>query len=407
MRRHPLALLLLLFLPVPALAQDGPHVELRRLHDHVAWLAAPARQGRGSWTQRKATADYVAAAFRAAGLAPLPGRDSMFVDAPGDPSAGKDAEPALRNVVAWLPGAHGADGEHVILSAHYDHLGQRATETRSEDGTITRTTVTYPGADDNASGVAALLEIARVLGARHAAAPKSFPRALVFVAFDLEERETKGSRFYVKAPCLPLERCAAFLTMDMLGRSIADLAPGSLFVMGTENSAALDDDVRAVGDPKGGRRTTVGIDFQPGYSDYVPFRAAKVPYVFITSGACADYHAPGDVPARLDEAQLLARTRWVRDLTWRVLTDERRPVWRDGVPPQVGEMKDLRTLIRGVQGHLADVPGVPPLAAVMVGNYGTYLDGILSDGKVTPRERESARTAALNLFKLAAHLAQR
>ena len=398
-----LLLPLLLLTASRAWAEDAPpaDVSAETLTTHVRWLAAPERKGRGAWQDREASAAYVERAFRAAGLHPLPGRDAMFLDTPGV------KEPALRNVAAWLPGVATADGEYVILSAHYDHLGQRVTETAAEGSATVRTTTTFHGADDNATGVAALLEIARVLGTRHAQEPQAFPRALVFVAFDLEEQNLVGSRRYVTEPPLPLARCAAFLTMDQLGRSLADLTPGTLFLMGTEHSAALEAQVRELAAPAEGAKAILGIDFQPGYSDYVPFHEARIPYVFVTSGACADYHQPTDVAARIDGPQLLARTRWVRDLTMRIVGGATRPVWREAGPPQVAEMETLRALLTTAQENLAGVQGLPPMAGVLVGNYTKYLEKILADGVVTAEERGSARLGVLNLFKMAIQLASR
>lgn len=388
----------------PASAEDAPgeakpaaaDIEQARLEAHVGWLAAPERKGRGCWPEREASAAYIAQAFAEAGLVPLPGRDSMFHDQGGVKA------PALRNVVAWLPGPEGS--EHVILSAHYDHLGEKVTEIVDGETSI-RTSMTFAGADDNASGVGALLEIARCLGARHKAAPTSFRRGLVFVAFDLEEQQLLGSKHYVAEPPLPLERLAAFVTMDMLGRSVADLAPGHLFVMGTESSAALAAHVAAAGVPEGGRLSRIGIDFQPGYSDYEPFRDAQIPYVFLTSGACEDYHQTGDVAPRIQFDQLLARTRWARDLTMRIVQGETRPTWRDEVAPSVEELEDLRALIRTIEKGMADVPGLPPMAVMVVGNYGAFLDKVLADGAVTAEERNNARLGALNLFRIAQQLA--
>jgi hypothetical protein len=403
MRRFAWLLACLLLCCPPLRADEGPPeaergVNVTRLMQHVRWLAAPERKGRGRWPDRAATADYIATAFAAAGLKPLPGRETMFQDKAGL------KEPALRNVVAWLPGAKGAAGEHVILSAHHDHLGQQVVE-RKDGETVTRTTVTYAGADDNASGVAALLEIARELGTRHKTDPKAFPRAVVFVAFDLEERQVAGSRHYVAEPLLPLKDCAAFLTMDMLGRSVGDLAPGNLFVMGSESSAVLQGHLRAAGDPAEGRICEVGIDFQPGYSDYVPFEDAEIPYLFVTSGACEDYHQPGDVPARIEAAHLQRRAAWCLDLTMRIVGSAERPAWRDGVAPSVEEMRDVRALIATIEKNLAEVGGLPPMARQMVGNYGAYLDKVLADGDVTAAERTNARNGALNLFRMAQQMA--
>lgn len=405
MRITPCVLALLFFAALPVRAEDAPTtgtaepgIDADRLQAHVRWLAAPERKGRGAWPDRKASADYIAKAFADAGLVPLPGRNDMFQDKAGL------KEPALRNVVGWLPGVKGAEGEYVILSSHYDHLGQQVTVI--EDGEKeTRVTMTFPGADDNATGVAALLEIARVMAAEHKAAPQTFTRGVVFVAFDLEERNLVGSRHYVAEPPIPLANCAAFLTMDMLGRSVADMVPGGLFVMGSENSAVIEQSVRAQGEPHGGKTTRVGIDFQPGYSDYVPFQGARIPYLFVTSGACEDYHQTTDTPARIAWAHLHARAAWCHGVTIRLVRAETRPAWRDGVPPSVEEIADVRALIATIETGLAKEPNLPPMIQAGVGNYGAYLDKILADDQVTPQERTNARNGALNLFRMAQHMA--
>ncbi len=379
-------------------AKPAADIERARLREHVLWMAAPERKGRGAWPARKVTADYIAKAFADAGLKPLPGQKTMFLDKAGL------KEPALRNVAAWLPGTKGAEGEHVILSAHYDHLGQKVTEIKDGE-TVMRTTMTFLGADDNASGVAALLEIARCLGARHKAGPKAFRRGVVFVAFDLEERNLVGSRHYAANPPLPLDRCAAFLTMDMLGRSIADLAADHLLVMGWESSDELQGHVSAQGNPEKGRAVRIGIDFQPGYSDYVAFKDRKIPYLFITSGACEDYHQTSDRSGRILWDPLTRRTRWCRDLTMRIVQADGRPAWRDRVDPSLAEIQDLRALMRTVEASLKKEANLPPMVPMMVGNYGKFLDKIMLDGAVTAEERTNARNGALNLFKMAQQMA--
>ncbi len=384
--------------PKAADARAVAPISAERLMAHVRWLAAPERKGRGAWPDRKATADYIAAEFKKAGLQTVGDRTTMFQDKAGL------KEPAMRNVIAWLPPGKGGTGDHVILSAHYDHLGQKVFEV--EDGeSITRSTVTYHGADDNASGVAALLEIARYLGARYKDGLPDATRGIMFIAFDLEEQQLLGSKHYVAHPWLPLSACSTFITMDMLGRSVADLVPGSLFAMGTENSQAVEALVRYAGQPKGGKLIKVGIDFQPGYSDYVPFMEAKIPYLFLTSGACEDYHRPTDVASRIQPTHLLARALWALKLTQSLSRSSRMPRWRAGVAPNVEEIKDLRALISTLEKGLASVPNLPPMVTMMVGNYGKYLDKLLADDAITKEERDGARTGALTLFRAAQQMA--
>src|SRR5262245_14015305 len=190
------------------------------LESTVKTLASEEYGGRGSPEDREKAAAYVEREMRRVGLKEAPGAKGYRAPFPA-----KDEKPAGQNVVGWVAGA---GDEYVIVSAHFDHLGRR-------NGAI------HPGADDNASGVAALLETARCLAA--GAKPA---RSVLVVAFDLEEANVIGSEAFAAAPPLPLARCAAFVTADMLGRSLADLFPGTLLLMGGERSDAFGPLVRAL-----------------------------------------------------------------------------------------------------------------------------------------------------------------
>ena len=110
----------------------------------------------------------------------------------------------------------------MIVAAHFDHLGVRRG-------------VLYPGADDNASGVAMMLEVARSI----VAGPTPPKRSMMFIGFDLEEIGLFGSRYFVAHPPVPLDKVALFVTADMIGRSLAGVCESHVFVMGTENAPGL------------------------------------------------------------------------------------------------------------------------------------------------------------------------
>ena len=122
----------------------------------------------------------------------------------------KLAGAAARNVVAMIPGASPTlRGQVVIIGAHYDHLGYGGFGSLDPDSTGR----VHPGADDNASGDAALLEVARELQDRHPA------RTIVFIAFSGEELGDLGSEYFVKHPLVaPMDSTYAMLNMDMVGR---------------------------------------------------------------------------------------------------------------------------------------------------------------------------------------------
>ncbi|HEY5617699.1 MAG TPA: M20/M25/M40 family metallo-hydrolase [Vicinamibacterales bacterium] len=194
----------------------------------------------------------------------------------------------VRNVVGMLPGADNAKGdEAVVLGGHYDHvgLGGRFSSTPERTGEI------HNGADDNASGVAALIEIARAAAAN----PSRFPRSLVFIAFAGEERGLLGSVHYTNHPSIPLADTVAMLNLDMVGR-----ARGRVEVGGLTTAVSIRDDVDAAA-------KVAGIDVRPGgpgagRSDDSSFLDRRVPSLHFFTGFHDDYHAPGDDWPRIDAA---------------------------------------------------------------------------------------------------------
>lgn len=194
----------------------------------------------------------------------------------------------VRNVVGILPGADAArDDEAVVLGGHYDHvgLGGRFSSVPERTGEI------HNGADDNASGISALIEIARA-----AAADRSrFRRSLVFVAFAGEERGLFGSAHYAAHPSVPLEDTVAMLNLDMIGRS-----RGRVEVGGLEAAGPLRTEVDAAA-------REMGISVRPGgpgagRSDDASFLDRRVPALHFFTGFHDEYHHPGDDWDRIDAA---------------------------------------------------------------------------------------------------------
>lgn len=143
----------------------------------------------------------------------------------------------------------------------------------------------HNGADDNASGTAALLEIARVLATR----PVRLPRTIVFVAFAAEELGLLGSAYYVNHPTVPLDRTIAMLNLDMIGRP-----RGRLLISGLDTAPSLEEDVRAAA-----TGVELEIDFfsqSPGMgaSDDSSFLQREVPSIAFFTGFHDDYHRPTD-----------------------------------------------------------------------------------------------------------------
>src|SRR5262249_17959507 len=162
--------------------------------------------------------------------------------------------------------------------AHFDHLGVR-------NGLL------YPGADDNASGVAMMLEVARsVVGA-----PERPKRSVMFIGFDLEEIGLYGSRYFVEHSPVPLDKIALFLPADMIGRSLGGICQPYVFVFGTEHAPAVRPWVEEAGRRQPVTVGMMGTDLLVlDRSDYGPFRARGVPYLFFSTGENPTYHTPAD-----------------------------------------------------------------------------------------------------------------
>ncbi|MCU0723267.1 MAG: M20/M25/M40 family metallo-hydrolase, partial [Planctomycetes bacterium] len=193
-----------------------------------------------------------------------------------------------QNVVAFVEGSDPErKGEFVVVGAHYDHVG--TGEYGSRLGAAGRGKI-HPGADDNASGTAAVLEIAEA-AAGLAAKPR---RSLLFVAFSGEERGLLGSSAYVAGPARPLDRTVAMLNLDMISRGPARSA--SVGFTGTW--AKWDGILREAGAALGLRlETTKG---GTGASDHAPFLQARIPCLMFFSGLHEDYHTPGDTWDKAD-----------------------------------------------------------------------------------------------------------
>jgi hypothetical protein len=272
-----------------------PPLSADALMRHVEFLAAPARRGRAPGSEEEAeAARYVADELARVGLEPKTQKVPL------------DGIDASANVHALLAGR---DAAHVIVvGAHIDHLGPG-----------------FPGAEDNASGVAAVLEVARALRERRG----ELGRSVMFVLFGAEERGMIGSRYFVEHPPLPLANVAAMVNIDMLGRRMVDQSalaiPRIMFGLASRQPVGLvglrdRPGLRALVDAACAPAGVVAVAPEDlpgpvdvevsrqsaGRGDSVPFENAGIPGLFFGSGESDDYHKPTDVIARLD-ADILRR----------------------------------------------------------------------------------------------------
>ncbi len=205
----------------------------------------------------------------------------------------------VRNVAALLPGT---TDEYVILGAHYDHLGLGGPYSLAPSMTGT----VHPGADDNASGAAGVIELARWFSHE----PKQ-KRGILFLEFAGEEMGLLGSAWYAGHPELPLEKAAAMLNMDMIGRVRAD----KVYIGGAGTAAnfrPMLEEAAAKVHLKADLSDNAGFE---GASDHVSFVAKQVPVLFFFSGLHADYHKPSDTWDKIDAPDAARVLDLVADVT--------------------------------------------------------------------------------------------
>lgn len=335
-------------------------------------------------------------------IAPPPGwtpeKESFFIIEPEAISLGTDLvrrEVPAANVVGIVNGFDPIlKNEFIVIGAHYDHLG------RGGEGSLApREGDIHHGADDNASGTAGLLELARILAS--SGSPR-LRRTTVFIAFSGEEEGLLGSNYYVNHPLRPLENTVAMINMDMIGR----MKNNKLIVGGVGTADGwrnvIDSSAKfwgigvtpvpaSYGKPLEGTLTakpespsaranqsangslTASLDSiraldltlsEDGYgpSDHSSFYAKKVPVLFLWTGTHEDYHKPSDTADKInyeDEAHILS---FVERIVRSIDASDERPVYTVAKSESQG-----RTM--GFRVYLGTIP-----------NYADSGDGLLLDG---------------------------
>jgi hypothetical protein len=254
----------------PAMADDA----VSRLRTDVTTLSSEAFEGRGIGTEGLDRAlVFLEKRFEEVGLRPVgeKGYRQSFTG-PGGVT--------LVNLIGVMGDPEGE--RHVIVGAHYDHLGL------GEPGEPNHGTI-HPGADDNASGVAVLLECARRLREEG-----DLKHPVLFIAFSGEEKGLLGSAHYVGDPVRALTECTAMINLDTVGR----LFDGSLTIFG---AATADEFTQILKGVNYGFQFTLEMpEKDPGGSDQMSFVRRGVPAIQVFTGPHADYHRPGDTAEKID-----------------------------------------------------------------------------------------------------------
>ncbi|OFV98624.1 MAG: hypothetical protein A3F68_09240 [Acidobacteria bacterium RIFCSPLOWO2_12_FULL_54_10] len=246
----------------------------------------------------------------------------------GDPAIKLEADirhrkAALKNVIGYLPGSDPAlRNEVIVIGAHYDHLGlgEQDSMSPSEKGKI------HYGADDNASGTAGIIELARLFNSeRH-----NLRRSILFMAFAGEELGLLGSAHYVETPLIPLSRTIAMLNLDMIGRTNKN----KLYIGGVGTSPVFRSMLTA-----GNEEFKFNLDFSDsgyGGSDHMSFNRKQVPVLFFFSGLHKDYHRPSDTWEKQEPEETAKVLELVASVARSLDDADERPLWTPVQDPRRG-----------------------------------------------------------------------
>ncbi len=214
-------------------------------------------------------------------------------------------------MIGYIPGSIPEYSDQpVIISAHYDHLGLGWPDVRTgNEGQI------HPGADDNASGVAVMLELARVFND----GTKS-KRPIVFVAFTAEEYNLRGSRYYIEnMKKFPVKKTIGVLNLDTVGR----LGQNKILILNGSSADEWKHIVMGISYVTGIQHELVNQEMDA--SDQISFINAGVPAIQIFAGANSDYHKPGDTPDKIDAPGMVKIAIFVKEAA-EYLSDREEPL---------------------------------------------------------------------------------
>jgi len=247
----------------------------------------------------------------------------------------------VNNVLAWLPGQ---TDQYVIIGAHYDHLGRGNFDSLapSQIGQI------HPGADDNASGTAGVLELARLLAPERG----KLKRSILFVDFAGEELGLLGSEKWVEEPTRPLDKAVAMINMDMIGRIKDDKVYIGGVGTGSTFKSVLD---------QAEKDTPFKFEASPGgysSSDHTSFVSKKIPVLFFFSGLHSDYHKPSDTWDKINGPSAARLLDMIEDVAVQLASTDQPPTFE-----VVAEEKSLGGIAGG-------------------GGYGPYFGSVPDFGQV-------------------------
>lgn len=290
------------------------------IHAELGFLASDAVHGRGSGTPDELiAAAYIASELEQIGVVPAGDSGGYIQNVSGKlPFHGGPKDWNTRNVIGVLEGSdQKLKSEVVLLTAHLDHLGVR----KSDAGEAI-----YHGADDDASGCVAVLQLARVL-----ASGKRPKRTVVFAFFGSEETGGQGNGYFLQHPPVPIEKIIANLEFEMIGRPDAAVKPGELWLTGFDRSnlgpELAKHGAHLVADPHPAEQFFMRSD------NFALAKQGVIAHTVSSFGLHAEYHKPNDDLAHIDFAHMEhAIESMLKPVQWLVNSDFK-PEWVEGKKP--------------------------------------------------------------------------
>jgi aminopeptidase YwaD len=321
--------ILILFLFLLSSCGQNKEVTVEELGDHIKYLASDQLKGRETGSVGDSlAAEYIRSQLASCDFVPLSGdgfQRFIFTAAKGVDTLGEIIRETgkTRNVVMMLPGEDDSlKNEFVIIGAHFDHLGMGGTGSSSMRPDSAGV---HHGADDNASGVGMMMEIAE----KFALSKGSHPRTIICVAFTGEEKGLLGSKYFTDNPGIDLSKVNAMINLDMLGRLQES---NILQVNGVGTSADLKDLVNSLNDSSSIKLAFSEAGFGP--SDHASFYIKNIPVLFFTTGAHSDYHTPSDTYDRINYMGMEKVSSLIFDVAHLLVSSPEKLIFKEAGPKE-------------------------------------------------------------------------
>ena len=288
----------------------------RDILEHIKYLSSDELEGRYPGSKGSDLAiDYIATDYKRSRLSSLGSDDYLqffdFTNQQGE-------KIKIPNVVGMIPGTTLKD-EYIVIGAHFDHLGYGGAHSGSLE---MNSSAIHNGADDNASGIAGMLELASKLSSER----KKIKRSLIFIAFNAEEQGIFGSKYFVKNSPVNTSNIITMINLDMIGR----LNNLSLNISGTGTSPLFNNILDKIS-----KKHYLNINKNPegfGPSDHSSFYSNNIPVLFFFTGGHSDYHKPSDDWNKINSSGQKKIVDMIYDVVLEIDNNTKRPKFTEAGP---------------------------------------------------------------------------